>query len=163
MAPANSNHNETYEEHIRSQHLLQVSSFLAINCQPYGRNFHTWLDEQACRTRLRERILVFLTHAVSFSLQNPGYSATYNTISFINMLHQFRFFIYFLYLKILSWLMRSPCFLCVCESPNINFWILETICMKFRRHIMTYESIRTVYQVNRFHQYVFVCVSLYYC
>jgi hypothetical protein len=42
-----------------------------------------------------------------------------------------------------SMLMRSPCCLCVCESPPMNFWMPERIFTKFNMHIMALEPMRT--------------------
>jgi hypothetical protein len=37
--------------------------------------------------------------------------------------------------------MRSPCCLCACESPSVNFWTSEPIFMKLGMHIMAPKPI----------------------
>jgi hypothetical protein len=53
-------------------------------------------------------------------------------------------------------LMRSPCCLCVCESPPpSNFWVSGPILMKLDMRIMAPEPIWTAYFVNPSHQSVY--------
>jgi hypothetical protein len=53
----------------------------------------------------------------------------------------------------LSWknksrFMLSPCCLCVCVPPFINFWMPELIFIKLRMYIMAPETISTAYFIN---------------
>jgi hypothetical protein len=50
--------------------------------------------------------------------------------------------------------MRSPCCLCVCESPPINFWMPEPIFMKVGMYVMAHEPISAVHFINPSRQYV---------
>jgi hypothetical protein len=63
--------------------------------------------------------------------------------------------------KNISRFVRWPCCLCVCLSPNINFWMPEQIFMKLCMHIMIMatEPISTAYFINPSHQSVCLYVN----
>jgi hypothetical protein len=65
-----------------------------------------------------------------------------------------------LFWKNKSKFMRSPCCLCVCESPGINFWMSQPMFMKLAMYIMTPEPISTVYFINISHHSVSMCIPL---
>jgi hypothetical protein len=48
--------------------------------------------------------------------------------------------------------MRSPCCLCVCVFPPVNFWMPEPIFMKLGIYIVARESISTADFINPFRQ-----------
>jgi hypothetical protein len=55
--------------------------------------------------------------------------------------------------------MRSPFCLCVCVSPLFNFWIYESVFMKFGMYVMEPVPISTAYFINPSHQSV--CLHVY--
>jgi hypothetical protein len=55
--------------------------------------------------------------------------------------------------------MRSPCCLCVCESPPISFWIPEPIYIKLDMYTRPPESTSKAYFINPSHQSV--CLHVY--
>jgi hypothetical protein len=55
-----------------------------------------------------------------------------------------------------SWIVRSPCCLCVC----INFWVPEPICMKLGMYPMAPEPISTACFITPYHEYMCLYVSV---